>query len=75
MKALSKSGKLKAFIVSNMIYLIKFLDNSEKYAVYTEGNINGLYHYLDMIGYPKTLTTPGQRSHHLGPSSLIKKNT
>ena len=34
-----------------------FLYNNGKLDVYTEGNINGIYSYLEMIGAPKTLTT------------------
>ena len=50
-----------------MTDIIAFLDNNGKYYVYTGGNINGIYFYLEMIGYPTTLTTSGQRSHHFGP--------
>ena len=62
MKALSKSEKLRAFITT-------FLDNNRKYDVYTGGDINGIYRYLEMIGAPITLTTSVQRSHHFVPSS------
>ena len=57
MKALSKSDKLKGFIAPNMADLITFLDNNGKYAVYTGGNTNGIYCYLEIIGAPTTLTT------------------
>ena len=53
--ALSKIDKIKAFIVPNMIDLITYLDNNGKYAVYTEGYINGIYCYLEIIGAPTTL--------------------
>ena len=39
---------------------------ARKSAVYTEGNINGIYRYMEILGYPITLTTSGQRSHHFG---------
>ena len=42
MKSLSKIYKLESFIATKMIYLIKFLDNNGKYAVYTGVNIHGL---------------------------------
>ena len=73
MKAFSKSNKLIAFIVPKMKYLITFLDNNRKSAVYTGGYINGIYHYLEMIEAPTTLTTSGQRSHYFSPSSSINK--
>ena len=69
MKALWNSDKLRAFIAPKMIYLITFLDNNGKSAVYTKGYIHGIWRYLEMIGAPKTLTTSGQRSHHFDPSS------
>ena len=31
-------------------------------------NINGIYHYLEMIRDPTTLTTSSYLSHHFGPS-------
>ena len=46
MKALSKSDKLRAFIVPKMTDLITFLDNNGKSAVYTGGDIDGIYRYL-----------------------------
>ena len=49
MKALTKSEKPRAFISTNMTYLITFLDNNRKYAVYTGGNIHGIYLYLEII--------------------------
>ena len=54
-----------------MIDIITFLDNNVKSAVYKGGNIHGLYCYLYIIGYPTTLTTSGQHSHHFGPSYSI----
>ena len=74
MKALSNSDKLRAFIAPNMIYLITFRENNVKYAVYTGGDIHDIYRYLEMIGAPKKLTTSGQRSNHLSPSSYINNN-
>ena len=68
MKALSKSDKLRAFIVHKMTYLITLLDNNGKYDVYTGGYIHGIYRYLEIVGDPTTLTTLGQHSHHFGPS-------
>ena len=46
MKALAKSEKLRAFIAPKMTYLITFLDNNVKSAVYTGGDIHGIYRYL-----------------------------
>ena len=54
-----------------MIDLITFLDNNGKYAVYTGGDIHGIYRYLEMIGAPTTLTTSVQRSYHFSPSYFI----
>ena len=71
MKALSKSDELKAFIVRNMKYLVTFLDNNGKYAVYKWVNIRGSYSYLEIIGDPTSLTTSVHHSRHLGPSSSI----
>ena len=72
---LSNSDKLKAFIAPKMTDLITFLDKNGKYAVYTGGNINGIYRYLEIIGYPTTLTTSGKRSHHFGTSYAINNDT
>ena len=71
MKALSESDKLRAFITPKMKDLITSLDNSGKSNVYTDGDINLIYRYLDMIGSPKTLTTSGQSSHNFRPSYSI----
>ena len=38
-------------------------------------NIHGIYYYPEMIGYPTTLTTSGQRFHHFGPSSSRNNDT
>ena len=46
MKELSKSDKLKAFIATKLTYLITFLDNNGKSAVYIGGDIHGVYFYL-----------------------------
>ena len=46
MKALTKSEKLRAFIAPNMTDIITFLDNNGKSAVYTGGDIHGIYRYL-----------------------------
>ena len=69
MKALSKSDKLRYFIAPKMKDLTKFFDNNGKSAVYTGGEINGIYCYLENIGAPTTLDTSDQRSHHFRPSS------
>ena len=58
-----------------MTYIITFLDNNRKYAVYTGGYIHGIYRYLEIIGDPTTLTTSGQRSHNFGPLCSINKYT
>ena len=75
MKSFSNIVKLKAFIATNMTYLITLLENNGKYAVYTGGNIHGIYCYLEMIGYPMTLITLGQRSHNFSPSSDINNDS
>ena len=67
MKELSKSDKIRAFTAPKMKNLIKFLDNNVKSDVYTGGDIGGIYHYLDMIVDPTTLTTSGQSSHYFSP--------
>ena len=74
-KSLSKSNKLKVFIAPKMKYLITFLDNNGKPAVYTGVNIHGIYRYLEMIGPPSTLTTSGQSSNNFGPSSSTNNDT
>ena len=56
MKVLSNDGKLKSFIGPKIADLIIFLDNNGKSALYKEGNVHGLYCYLEMIGVPITLT-------------------
>ena len=75
MKALSKSDKLKALIVTKMTDIITLLDRNGKYDVYIRGEINRIYRYLEMIGAPTTLKTMGQLYHHFGPSSSIKNET
>ena len=75
MKSLSKSNKLITFIATKITDIITIIDNKGKYAVYTGGNINGIYCYIEMIGAPTKFTTSGQRSHNFGPSSYIKNNT
>ena len=66
MKAFSKINKLKAFIAPKMIDIITFLYNNVISTVYTGGNINGIYRYLEMIGAPTALATSGHRSHNFG---------
>ena len=73
-KSFSKSDKLIAFISPKITDLITFLDNNGKSAVYTEGDIHGIYCYLDMIGAPTTFTTSGHLSHHFSPSSSINND-
>ena len=75
MNLLQKSDKLRDFVAPKMADFITFLDNNRKSAVYTGGNISGIYHYLDMIGAPTILTTTGQRYHHFIPSSFIINDT
>ena len=58
-----------------MTDLIKFLDNNVKLAVYTGGNINGIYRYPEMIASPTTLTTSSQSIHHFVPSSSTNNDT
>ena len=50
MKELEKIDELKSCIAPKMTYLITFLDNNRKYAVYTGVNIHELYRYLEIIG-------------------------
>ena len=66
--ALTKSEKLRAFIAPKMIYLINLFDKNRKYTVYEEGDIHGIYRYLEMIGAPTAFTASGHCSHHFGPS-------
>ena len=73
MKALTNSDKIRAFIASKMTDIITFLNNNVISAVYTGGEIHGIYRDLEMIGAPTTLTTSGQRYHHFGPSSSKTK--
>ena len=72
--ALSKSDKLRSFIAPNMKYLITLLDSNRKSAVYTGGDIHGIYRYIEIIGAPTTFTTSGQRSHNFSPSSSIRND-
>ena len=58
-----------------MTYLITFLDNNRKYAIYKGENIHGLYCYLEMIGSPNIFTNSGQRSHNFGTSSSTNNDT
>ena len=74
MKALTKSEKIKAFIAPKMTYIITFLDKNGKSTVYEGGYIHGLYRYIEMIGYPTTLTTSGHGSHNFGSSLSIKSD-
>ena len=57
MKKLSKGNKPKAFIVTKMKDLTKFLDNIVKSSIYAGVDIHGFYNYLEMIGSPTSLTT------------------
>ena len=75
MKEFSNINKLKSFIAPKMTYLIAFIENNEKLAVYTGGNICGLYHYLEMIGASTTLTTSVWLSHHFGLSYSTNNDT
>ena len=58
-----------------MTDLIKLLNNNVKYAVYTGGNINGLYSYLEMILSSTKWTTSGQLSRNFGHSSSVNNDT
>ena len=55
MKALTKSEKLKPFMLPKMTDLITFIDTNGKYAEYNGGDIHSIYRYLDIIGAPTTL--------------------
>ena len=67
-KALTKSEKIRAFIAPKMTYLITFLDNNGKYAVYIGGDIHDIYRCIKMIEAPTILTTSVQHSPHFGIS-------
>ena len=58
-----------------MTDLTTLLENNGKYAVSTGRNIHGLYHYIQLIESPTTLTTSGQLSYHFGPSSYTNTDT
>ena len=58
-----------------MTDLSTFPDNNQKLAVYTGGDIRGLYRYIEIIGSPTTMTASGQRSHNFGPSSSTNIDT
>ena len=75
MEEFSNSDIIKSFVAPNMTYLITFLDNNGKFSAYIGVNIHGVCSYLEIIGYPKTVTPSGQRSHHFGPSYSIKNYT
>ena len=74
-KSFSSSYKIRDSISPKITYLIKLIENNGKYAVYTWGNIDGIYRYLEMIWAPITLTTSGQRCHNFCPSSSINNDT
>ena len=69
MKALTKSEKLKAFIVPKMTDLITFIDKNGKSTAYDGEYIHGIYRYLEIIGASTTLNTSGHRSHNFCSSS------
>ena len=68
MEPLSKIDKIKAFIAPNMADIIKFLYNNRKLETNIEENIHGIYHYLENIGDPTTLTTSVQHSNYFSTS-------
>ena len=74
MKSLSKIDKLKAFSAPKMIDPITLFNKNGKPYIYTGWNINGINHYLEMIGTPTNLTSSGQISHYFGTSSSINNN-
>ena len=47
-----------------MTDLITFPEKNGKLAIYTGGDIHGIYCYLEIIGSPTTLTSSGKSSHH-----------
>ena len=49
-----------------MKYLTTFLDNNVKPAIYTGGDICGIYFYLEIIVSPTNLTSSGQSSSPFG---------
>ena len=75
MKSFSNSDKIKSFIAPNMIDIIIFLDNNIILSVYTRGNINEIYCYLETIEAPTKLTASGQRSCHFFPSYSTNNDT
>ena len=64
MKALVKCEKIRYYIAPKMADLITFPDDNGKSAVYTGGDIHGIYRYIDMLGAPTTLTTSGLLSRN-----------
>ena len=74
MKSLSNSYKLETFVEPTMKDLVTFLDNNWKSAVYTGGDINEIYRYLEMIGAPTTLTTSVQHSRNFFTSYSINND-
>ena len=52
-KALSNIDEPKAFIAPKMTDIITLIDGNGKYAVNTQGNIHGIYRYLEMIEHPQ----------------------
>ena len=66
MKELSNNDNTRDSSAPNMTYLITLHDNNEKSAIYTVGDIIGIYRYLEIIGFPTTLTTSGKRSNVVG---------
>ena len=63
---LSNSNKLNELIKPKIKYLTTFLDNNVKRAIYTGGDICGIYFYLEIIVSPTNLTSSGQSSSPFG---------
>ena len=57
-----------------MTDIITFLNNNEKSAVYTGGDIHRIYPYLEIIGAPTVLTTSVQCFHHFSPFYYINND-
>ena len=58
-----------------MIYLIKFIDNNAKFAIYTGENTHGIYSYLEIFLAQTNFTSSDQLSHHFGTSYYTQNDT
>ena len=75
MKSLAKCDKLKEFLVPKMTDLIILRCNNGQLDIYTEGNIHGLYCYLEIIRSPTYLNSSVNSSNHVGNSFFTNNGT